>query len=158
MDDVYGGRVEAFRRHLQTHLERGLWARVHYHGIGEGEGASEANFRAVLAIAREHRDRIWNAGMAEIHRYQTARDGARLVRVESDGDRLEFRVETTTDPALYDRALEIEARLPAGWGAARLEAEDGAEIPRAAGSAEGAPLVRFEVPPRPAVYRLLSQP
>lgn len=158
MDDVYGGRVEAFRKHLDSHVERGLWARVHYHGVGEGEGASEANFRAALEIAGQYRDRIWNAGMTEIHRYQTARDGARLVPVESGDDRMVFRIETTTDPDLYDRALEIEARLPAGWPDAKLETDDGIGIKVSAFSVDGQSMIRFEVPPRTVTYRLLPLP
>lgn len=158
MDDVYGGRVEAFRKHLDSHLERGLWARVHYHGVGEGEGASEANFRAALEIAGQYRDRIWNAGMTEIHRYQTARDGARLVPGESGAGRVEFRVETSTDPALYDRALEIEARLPADWRGVRVESGEGGEIDHSIVPGEGSPSIRFEIPPVSAVYRLLSRP
>lgn len=158
MDDVYGGRVEAFRKHLESHLERGLWARVHYHGVGEGEGASEANFRAALKIAKEHRDRFWIAGMAEIHRYQTARDGSRLALIEGDGKGLEFRVETTTNPALYDRPLEIEVHLPQAWRGARLESEEGAAFATTAPPTETGSPIRFEVPPRTAAYRLISLP
>jgi peptidoglycan/xylan/chitin deacetylase (PgdA/CDA1 family) len=157
MDDVYGGRVEAFRKHLESHLERGLWARVHYHGIGEGKGASEANFRAALDLAKTHRDRIWNAGMTEIHRYQTARDGARLVPGDSGPDRVEFRIETTTDPVLYDRPLEIEAQLPASWKAVRVESGQGVEIVPAIVREEGPLSIRFEIPPVTAAYRLLSR-
>lgn len=155
MDDVYGDRVEAFRKHLESHLGRGLWARVHYHGIGEGKGASEANFRAALEVANEHRDRIWNAGMTEIHRYQTARDGARLVPGDSGADRVEFRVETSTDPLLYDRPLEIEARFPAGWKAVRVESGEGGEIPHSIVPGEGGRSIRFEIPPVTAAYRLI---
>jgi peptidoglycan/xylan/chitin deacetylase (PgdA/CDA1 family) len=156
MDDVYGGRVEAFRKHLETHLERGLWARVHYHGIGEGQGASEANFRAVLDLARAHRDRIWNAGMAEIHRYQTARDGARLVPGSAGPGQLEFRIETTTDPTLYDRALDIEADLPAAWGPVRMESGAGEEIATSPVADAETARLRFSVPPVPATYRIRS--
>lgn len=158
MDDVYGGRVEAFRQHLETHIERGLWARVHYHGVGEGKGASEANFRAALEIAREHRDRIWNAGMSEIHRYQAARDGARLVLVGSEADRIEFRIEATTNAELYDRPLEIEARIPGRWGGARVESIEGDKIAHSVVSDEEPSLIRFEIPPVTATYRLLSLP
>jgi peptidoglycan/xylan/chitin deacetylase (PgdA/CDA1 family) len=158
MDDVYGGRVEAFRKHLDSHVERGLWARAHYHGVGPGKGASEANFRAALEIVRHYRDRIWNAGMGEVHRYQSVRDGARLVPVESGDDRMVFRIETTTDPDLYDRALEIEARLPAGWRGAKVETDDGVGIKVSAFSAEGQSMIRFEIPPRTVTYRLLPLP
>lgn len=158
MDDVYGGRVEAFRRHLETHLERGLWARVHYHGIGEGEGASEANFRAALAVAAEHRDRVWNAGMAEIHAYQTVRDGTRLVRIASGAEGMEFRVETSTDPGLYDRPLEIEARLPEGRRSARVETSEGGEVAPTHEVKDGTQIIRFEIPPVTATYRLSYLP
>lgn len=158
MDDVYGGRVEAFQKHLETHLERGLWARVHYHGIGEGKGASEANFRAALEIAGQHRDRIWNAGMAEIHRYQVARDRARLVPADSGPGELVFRLETTTDPALYDRPLEIEARLPAVWVGVKIENGEGEEIPHTQVSEEGGRLVRFELPAVTSICRILARP
>lgn len=158
MDDVYGARVEAFRKHLESHLGRGLWARVHYHAIGEGKGASEANFRAVLGIAAAHRDRIWNAGMAEIHRYQTARDGARLVPITSGPGELAFRLETTTDPALYDRPLELEALLPAAWGTVRIENGGGEEIPHTLVPVDGRQLVRFELPSVGDACRILAHP
>ena len=158
MDDVYGGRIEAFRRHLETHLERGLWARVHYHGIGEGEGASEANFRAALAIAAEHWDRIWNAGMAEIHAYQTARDGARLTLLESGVEGMEFRVETSTNPHLYKVPLEIEGRFPAERQFVKVETSEGDEIASSMVSKENTRILRFEIPPVTASYRLAYRP
>lgn len=158
MDDVYGGRVDAFRQHLEAHLERGLWARVHHHGIGEGKGASEANFRATLDIAGKYRDRIWNAGMSEIHRYQAARDGARLVPIQSGAEGMDFRVEATTDPSLYDRPLEIEAQLPAPWRDARVESGEGGEMAHTIVSKAGSPLIRFEIPPVTATYRLRHAP
>jgi len=67
MDDSYGGRVEAFRKALRTHLDRGLWCRMRYHSIGEGLSSSEANFRAALDIAKQHQDKLWIAGMADIY-------------------------------------------------------------------------------------------
>jgi len=158
MDDVYGGRVEALRKHLDTHLARGLWARVHYHGVGPGQGASEANFRAALEIARQHRDDFWNAGMAEIHRYQAARDGARLVPTVSEAGELVFRLETTTDPALYDLPLEFEARLPAAWGVVRIENGEGEELAHTAIAEQEDRLVRFELAPVSTTCRILSRP
>jgi hypothetical protein len=69
-----------------------------------------------------------------------------------------FRIETTTDPDLYDRALEIEARLPAGWRGAKVETDDGVGIKVSAFSAEGQSMIRFEIPPRTVTYRLLPLP
>ncbi|MBU6302516.1 MAG: polysaccharide deacetylase family protein [Verrucomicrobia bacterium] len=80
MDDSYGRRVEAFRKALETHLSRGLWCRVHYHYIGEGLSSSEANFRAALDIAKQHQDKLWIAGMADIYKYRRLRILGGLVR------------------------------------------------------------------------------
>jgi len=155
MDDVYGGRVEAFRKHLDGHLARGLWCRIHYHGIGEGEGASEANFRAALELVKQHREELWVAGISEIFRYQAARDGARLTRIASDANSITFRVETTTDPDLYNRSLEVEAQVPAGWTAATVDTTTGGgEITMTGVSEAEERILRFQVPPKTATYQL----
>ena len=52
---AYGNRVSALRTHLERHIERGIWCRVHYHYIGDGLSTSEANFRAAMeVITRRH--------------------------------------------------------------------------------------------------------
>ncbi len=102
MDDSYGGRVEAFRKALETHINRGLWCRVHYHYIGEGLSSSEANFRAALDIAKQHQDKLWIAGMADIHKYLTERNSAKLTLVKSDAKSVTFQLDCTTDVTLYE--------------------------------------------------------
>jgi peptidoglycan/xylan/chitin deacetylase (PgdA/CDA1 family) len=96
MDDSYGGRVEAFRKALETHLQRGLWCRVHYHYIGERLSSSEANFRAALDIAKQHQDKLWIAGMADIHKYQTERNASKLTLVKADERSLTFQLAVST--------------------------------------------------------------
>ncbi len=153
MDDVYGGRVEALRVALERHLERGLWCRVHYHSIGEGLAASEANFRAALDLVRQQQDKLWIAGMSEIHQYQTALASARLRQEDATTGRLTFKLEVGTDPALYAQPLSLEVTPPAGAKRVVLVREGGVEIAPQAGS----PL-RFALPPRPALYQLRTEP
>lgn len=160
MDDSYGGRVEAFRRALQTHLERGLWCRVHYHYIGEGLSSSEAHFRAALDIAKEHQDKLWIAGMADIHKYQTERNAARLTLVKSDAKSITFQLDCSVDATLYDQPLTIELTPPAAWNASRIAIRDAAGTPITTkpGSDGGRGLLRFEVPPRESTYSIATTP
>lgn len=156
MDDSYGDRVANFRRMLAQHLARGLWFRVHYHAIGEGLASSEANFRAVLDIAREHRRDVWIAGMADIHKYQTARSASTLRLRHSDARHVTIELNCQTDPALYDQPLTIEITPPPARAAIKLKVTDAAGQPVALRDAprDGAFAWRFDVPPRPATYAI----
>lgn len=156
MDDSYGGRVDAFRKALQTHLERGLWCRMHYHYIGEGLSSSEANFRAALDIAKQHQDKLWIAGMADIHKYQTERRSAKLTLVKSDAESLTFQLGCPTDATLYDQPLTLEVIPPAAKAVIKDEA--GASITTQPIEVGGAKLLRFEVPPRGATYSIVTMP
>jgi hypothetical protein len=100
---------------LEQHIERGLWYRIHYHYIGEGLSSSEANFRAVLDIAKEHESALWIAGMADIHKYLMERSGSALSLVTSDPGHLSFKLSCATDPDLYDQPLTIEVEIPKSW-------------------------------------------
>lgn len=156
MDDSYGGRVEAFRKALQTHLERGLWCRAHYHYIGEGLSSSEANFRAALDIAKEHQDKLWIAGMADIHKYQTERSSAKLTLVRSDTKSLTFQLDCVTDATLYDQPLTLEVTLPEGHDAQRavIQTEAGKSfVPQFANG-----FLRFELIPKSGVYTIAFMP
>jgi len=160
MDDSYGGRVEAFRKALQTHLERSLWCRVHYHYIGEGLSSSEANFRAALDIAKEHQDKLWIAGMADIHKYLTERNSAKLTLVKSDAKSLTFKLDCGTNETLYDQPLTIEVTPPAAWDVAKVEVKNAAGSPLKAEIVESANgrLLRLEVTPRTSSYSILASP
>jgi hypothetical protein len=154
MDDSYGGRVEAFRKALETHLQRGLWCRMHYHYIGENLSSSEAHFRAALDIAKEHRDTLWIAGMADIHKYQTERSSAKLTLVKSDAKSLAFQLDCATDATLYDQPLTLELSPPESWKSAQIILRDakGQTIQAAEGH------LRFEVPPRSSTFVIQAMP
>lgn len=160
MDDSYGGRVEAFRKALQTHLERGLWCRVHYHYIGEGLSSSEAHFRSALDIAKEHQDKLWIAGMADIYKYQSERRTAKLTLVKSDANSLTFQLDCGTDAMLYDQPLTIEVTPPAAWEVAKVEVKDAAGSPLKAEIVESANgrLLRLEATPQTSSYSILASP
>ena len=160
MDDSYGGRVDAFRKALETHISRGLWCRIHYHYIGEGLSSSEEHFRAALDIARQHQDELWIAGMADIYKYQTERNTARLTLVKSDANSLVFNLDNGTDGSLYDQPLTIEITPPAGWNAAKIAVKDksGASIQVHPAEQDGHSLLRVEIPPQDAEYAITTRP
>jgi hypothetical protein len=160
MDDSYGGRVQAFRKALESHLDRGLWCRVHYHYIGEGLSSSEANFRAALDIAKEYEDRLWIAGMAEIHKYQSERNNYRLRLVKSDTRSLDFKLETALDTGLYDHPLTVEITPPEAWAPDKVSVKDvsGGSIPVILPPSGAPPVLRVEIPHRDSEYSVTALP
>jgi hypothetical protein len=160
MDDVYGQRVAAFRTHLERHLERGLWCRAHFHYIGAGLSTSEENFRATLDFIKSQEHGLWIAGMADVHKYQTERNGCSLSLVESAAERLRLRLTCHTDPKLYDQMLTLEIQLPEAWPTDRIAVTDGAGKPIAIRRSSAGPktVLRFDAPPRTADYVISSGP
>jgi hypothetical protein len=156
MDDVYGRRVAAFREHVEAHLERGLWCRVHFHSIGEGLSSSEANFRAALDVAKEHQSDLWIAGMADIYKYRTQRNASKLTLLQSDFHHLTFQFTCLTDPTLYDQPLTLEVASAPSLEVGRLAVRDaqGKAISLRTATAQGARVLRFDVPPQNAVYSI----
>jgi hypothetical protein len=160
MDDSYGNRVENFRRILEQHIQRGLWCRIHYHYIGPGLSSTEANFRAAMDIAKEHAATLWIAGMADIYKYQTERNAAKLSVIESGAQQLSFELTCKTDRSLYDQPLTIEVAPPAAWNLSKIAIKDsqGAVVPATPGKSEGVTVLRFAVPPRDATYSISVLP
>lgn len=160
MDDVYGNRVAAFRRALEQHLERGLWCRIHYHYIGDGLSSSEANFRAALDVAKEHQSKLWIAGMADIHKYQTERNASKLALQQSGPKRLTFQLTCLADATLYDQPLTIEVLVAQSVDASRLVVKDngGKTVPSRAAHVNGVSALRFNVAPRNALYSIEMTP
>ncbi len=156
MDDVYGGRVQAFREMLARHLERGLWCRVHYHYIGEGLSTSEANFRAALDLVKQHQSELWIAGMADIHKYQTERNAAKLSLLKADAHQLHFQLTCATDPLLYDQPLAMELFAPATWKQSKvvIKGAQSTITPSVDVNQDGVMLLRFQVAPRDAAYSI----
>jgi peptidoglycan/xylan/chitin deacetylase (PgdA/CDA1 family) len=156
MDDSYGNRVENFRRTLDQHIQRGLWCRIHYHYIGDGLSSTESNFRAALEVAKQQQDKLWIAGMADIYRYQTERNAAKLALIKSDPRELSFQLTCATAITLYDQPLTIELAPPASWNPQGIVIKDakGSVIPFKSVMLEGANALRFDLPPLEAVYSL----
>lgn len=160
MDDSYGNRVENFRRILGQHLERGLWCRIHYHYIGDGLSSSDANFRAALDIAKQHQGKLWIAGMADIHKYQTERNAAKLTLLKSGAQHLSFQLTCSTESTLYDQPLTVEVAPPAVWNLQKVIIKDAhdAVITARSGTVDGGVALRLDVPPRDAVYSIGVDP
>ena len=156
MDDVYGNRVDAFRRHLERHIERAGWCRIHFHDVGEGHGSSEANFRAALDVAKEHQSDLWIAGMADVYKYQTERLGARLALNSVGPRRAALALRCSADPALYDQPLTIDVKIPASWAPEPVAVTDSnakAIDVRRLPASDGV-VLRFCVPPTDAEYTI----
>lgn len=156
MDDVYGKRLETFQRFLEGHIERGLWFKVHYHYIGDGLSTSEANFRAALDIAKQHQDKLWVAGMADIYKYQTERRGAKLA-IENNGRTcVRLQLSCSTKPELYDQPLTLEVTLPELWWANSVMVKNDQEKVMATRTprTNSGKVLRFEVAPRDALYSI----
>lgn len=160
MDDSYGKRVEAFRQMLDQHIARKLWCRIHYHYIGDGLSTSETNFRAALDVAKEHQEKLWIAGMAEIYKYQTERGASQLTLIESNERRLVFQLACATDPTLYDQPLTLEFVIPATWSAQKVTVKDthGTLLPTTQSKAGTTFVLRVDAPPRGAAYSVSVAP
>ncbi len=124
MDDVYGDRVNAFRQHIERHIERNLWARVHFHYIGDNLSSSEEHFRAALDIAKKHEKDLWIAGLSDIYKYQTERRAATLTVEKSNTNSVALKLSCSTDPKLFDQPLTIEVSLPKSWPNTKLTITD----------------------------------
>jgi peptidoglycan/xylan/chitin deacetylase (PgdA/CDA1 family) len=156
MDDGYGKRVATFRRLLEAHIERGLWYKVHYHYIGDGLSSSEANFRAALDIAKEHQDKLWIAGMADIYKYMTERRGAKLEIENKSESRVILRLSCATDLELYDQPLTMEVTIPKSWATERVIITDSnaKEIKTRTVFTSDGSVLRFDVRPTNAEYTI----
>jgi hypothetical protein len=154
MDDVYRDRPAAFRTSLERHIERGLWCRIHYHAVGGNLNSSEANFRAALGIAKQHAPSLWIAGMADIHKYQTAFLACRMGIEAETTRRVLLKLSCFTEPKLYDQRLSIEIALPSSWSQGKVKIKQTgtpeANVPTSA--APDARAIRFHALPVTATY------
>lgn len=156
MDDSYGKRVATFRRLLEAHIKRGLWYKVHYHYIGDGLSSSEANFRAVLDIAKGHQDKLWIAGMADIHKYETERLQAKLKIENMSESRSILKLSCPTNVQLYDQPLTIDVRIPESWATDRvvITNQNAKRIDVRTVNTSDAVVMRFDAEPSDAEYTI----
>ena len=159
MDDVYGNRVAAFREHLRRHIERGLWCRIHFHAIGQDSGSSEATFRATLATAKANERHLWIAGMADIYKYQTERQAAKLELHAETPQRVLLKLCCGTDPHLYDQPLTIELVLPTAWPPNKVKIIRAEPHPaEVLAAAPNTRTIRLSVPPLTSSYTIERSP
>lgn len=98
--------------------------------------------------------------MAEIYKYQTVRNAAKLGLVSSDPRRFTFRLSIGTDPELYDQPLTIEVAPPKSWAPDRIAVQDaqGKAIAVRTMQAGDRVVLRFEIVPRTADYTIELNP
>lgn len=163
MADVYGDIVTRYRETLARMVADGGWMRSHYHSVGPGGlNISEASLRAAFEMTKQGVacGDLWNAGMAEIRKYADEREQSRLTLAESGPGAAVLRVSCGTNPELYDQPLTVELTPPAARPAAKLRVTDARRnaVPLRAGKSGDVAVLRFEVPPRDAVYSIERTP
>ena len=105
--------VDRFKERLDRTIEEGKWLQTHFHCIGPGYlNISVATFRQLLDYARDRGTEVWQAGMAEIYKYQEERDGSMLMAHADGDDTLALRLVCTTVAELYNQPLTLEVDLP----------------------------------------------
>ncbi len=112
MDDFYGDQVGALRRNLESHIDRRLWYKVHFHSIGPDLKTSEENFRAAIKLVKSYESQLWIAGLADVFKYQEERRASRLLLTRESPKRFVLQLLCGTDPTLYDQPLTLELTLP----------------------------------------------
>lgn len=161
MDDVYGNRIAALRRHMVRHIERAGWCRIHFHSIGAGLATSEDNFLAAMQLIEEHESQIWIAGLANVYKYNQERNTARLAIVRRSSDYIELELSCGSAVELYDHPLTLQADLPHNWPAEKvcLMQDDKNPVSIADYVSEpGRNVVRWNVPPVNGRYTLCKNP
>ncbi|MHB8900753.1 MAG: polysaccharide deacetylase family protein [Thermoguttaceae bacterium] len=149
MDDTYGNRLAALDEHLDRHIERGGWCRIHFHSIGEGEASSEVNFREALQRVRQRQADLWIAGITDIFKYQSELAGATLLLEGETPDHAVVKLACSTNPELFDQPLTLRITLPQSWPPDQVAVTTaaGENVPLVRPSAPGDATIRFDAPP-----------
>ena len=112
MDDFYGDQVGALRRNLESHIERRLWCKTHFHSIGTGLKTSEENFRAAIKLVKSYEPQLWIAGLTDVFKYQEEREASRLLLTRENPKQFVLQLLCGTDPTLYNQPLTIKLTFP----------------------------------------------
>ena len=155
MDDVYGDRAAAFRRHLKSHVERGLWCRTHFHSIGAGLATSVEHFAEAMEVVNEFASEIWVAGLADAFKYQEEWKASRISLESPDLDEVMIRLTCLSDPELYDHPLSLEVVLPETWNSYDVSVSQALGLPVQfvnQPSERGGHVLRFDVAPVTGCY------
>jgi len=155
MDDVYGHRVEALRKHVEQNIARGGWCKAHYHSVGPGLASSEENFRAAMEIIAGHRDELWIAGLADAYKYMVER-WATALELTRQGEGWKLTVSCGTDAQLYDHLLTVELVLPQSLAGKSLTVQraNGAKVPVISSTTQAGARMLFDIEARSGSYLL----
>jgi len=90
--------------------------------------------------------------MADIHKYQTERQSAKLGIKAETARRVLLKLSCFTDPQLYDQRLTIEAALPPAWSADQVKVKAPGEATIPVVAVAGGRAIRFHALPITAEY------
>jgi len=148
--------LEAFKKRTEETIANREWFSFYFHAIGtaRGMGIAEKLFRDMMRYLRTKRRRVWFGGVAQIHKYQTERDAAKILAELVEPHKLKIDVGCNANPELYDQPLTIELVLPKSLPPDRVTVKDAKGKALATRQAPGCdrPTVRFDVPPVDANY------
>ena len=107
-----------------------------------------------MEIAKKYESDLWIAGMADIYKYQTERQGAKLGIEAETARRVLLKLSCFTDPQLYDQRLTIEITLPSTWsqGEVKIKQTGTHEVSVATVAAADAKTIHFHALPITAAY------
>jgi hypothetical protein len=113
-----------------------------------------------MEIAKEYESDLWIAGMADIYKYQTERQAAKLAIEAATARRALLKLSCFTDPELYDQRLTIDIALPSTWprGEVTIKQTGTRQTSVATVASPDANTIRFHALPITAVYVIERTP
>jgi hypothetical protein len=150
--------ANAFRSRLEDAIEKGEWLESHFHGIDDTHlYISTPVFRELLEYTRSQASKVWQAGMAAIHKYQVARDQSSVIVEVIGPNDLAVHLTCATDPVYYDQELTIELDMLGSTDSVEVLDSHGNQLGVSADTKKGNQVIHFNVSPENDVYRLKSE-
>ena len=105
-------------------LASGGMSHLDFHGVGGDWLAPPTEFfEGLLKKLLAEKDKVWQTSAIDYHKYATERDASKIEVVKQSPLSVALKLTSTTDPALYDLPLTIEAEVPAAWKKCHVVAE-----------------------------------
>ena len=92
-----------------------------FHGVGGDWIVTPLPiFTQFLDLLESRRDNLWLTDAVSVHKYETERDAAKVTAVSATPKQIQLRIQTKTDPALYDAPLTLACRIPEAWAVCEI--------------------------------------
>ncbi len=92
-----------------------------FHGVGGDWIVTPLPvFARFMELLDSKRDNLWLTDPISVHKYETERDAAKITLVSATPKQIQLRVQTKTDPTLYDAPLTLVCCVPDAWAACEI--------------------------------------